>query len=219
MKNIWLNMVLFALIVIEISYLHMPKILHEVLGIMLAVMTVIHILVNRRRLVLLTKNVTARKIFSLTVVIAMMVCMSIIFVSGILVSNYLFTDFISFDLHQNITMHQLHLSLPYIMMILVSMHIGLHLQELTKAIKDWLGLSEFGMWRRIIFTTFIAVMMIGGEVWLILNRVADRIAMKHIFGTAAATLPPTVFVLMIVGTIILFAAITFVIDKKFLRRR
>ncbi|MBR2733967.1 MAG: hypothetical protein IKD80_06935 [Selenomonadaceae bacterium] len=59
------------------------------------------------------------------------------------------------------------------------------------------------------------MLSIIGAAGLSLNRVGDRILMKHIFATPATEFHAALFALMIVGGVILFALITVLLDKKF----
>ncbi|MBQ7453483.1 MAG: DUF4405 domain-containing protein [Selenomonadaceae bacterium] len=202
MKNFLLNAILFALFVAVMSFQLLPKVLHEILGVTLAAAILVHLSINRRRFESLTKKLSPRKIFSLTTDLLLTICAGIIFASGLCISNYLFADVVSFELRRNMTIHQLHVAAPYVMMILLGVHVGLHWQAVMKNFP------------KAIIMTLAAFGLAG----LFINRVGDRILMRHIFGTPATELPGILFALMIAGGVILFALITFLLDKKFFAR-
>ena len=61
MKNILVDAILFVLFVAEMSFYHLPKVLHEILGVAMAAAIVVHFAINRRRFASLLKNFTPRK--------------------------------------------------------------------------------------------------------------------------------------------------------------
>ena len=214
MKNFFLDVILFALFVAEMCFQFLPKVLHEVLGVAMFAGIIFHVAINRRRFVSLTKKFTAKKFLSVALNVALTICAAIIFVTGVCMSNYLFVDVITDDLQRNMTLHQLHVSAPYVMMILIGVHVGLHWSELRQRFLNFFGLTEIFQRRQKFFTATAVILSIVGICGLYLNRVGDRILMKHIFGTPATELPAIIFALMIVGGVALFALITVLLDRK-----
>ena len=206
-----MNAILFALFVAEMCFQFLPKILHEIFGVAFTALLIVHVVITRRRFAALTKKITPRKILAVTINFAMTLCAAVIFASGVCMSNYLFADAVSFELRRNMTIHQLHVALPYLLMILIGVHIGLHGREIWQRYFKRFGAEKFFTAAGIILSTF-------GAAGMFMNRVGDRILMKHIFGTPATELHGSIFALMIVGGIIFFALMTFTIDKKFSSR-
>lgn len=215
MKKFLLDIILFALFVAEMSFQFLPKILHEILGVALALAIILHLAINLRRFMSLTKNLSPRKIFSLTVDFVLTIGTIIICASGVFISNYLFVEMVSFELRRNMTIHQLHVAVPYMLIIFLGVHIGLHWQELQQRFLHFFGLEKLYQRRSEIFLFFIAMLMGFGVAGLHMNRVKDRILMMHIFATPATDLPAAIFALMMVGDILFFALITHLIDKFF----
>jgi hypothetical protein len=207
MKNFWLDVILIVLFVAEMSFHFLPKVLHEILGVALTAGFIFHVTINRRRVVSMTKKMSPQKIISLTTDFALIICAAIIFVSGVCMSNYLFTDAVSFELRRNMTLHQLHVALPYVIIIFIGVHVGLHWQELRQRLMKFFGTGK-------IFGAIIVTLSAIGLAGMYLNRVGDRILMKHIFATPATELPAAIFVTMIFGEIVFFALITVLLDKK-----
>lgn len=205
MRNLLLDAILFALFVAELSFQILPKILHEILGVIMFALIIFHVAINRRRLVSLIKKMTPRKFFSTTTNLLLTICAGVTVITGVCMSNYLFVDAVSGELRRNMTIHQLHVSAPYVMMILIGVHIGLHWRELWQRF-----FKRFG----IIFKVAAGILSAVGVAGFFLNRVGDRILMKHIFGTPATELPAAIFILLIIGGIIFYALITFLLDEK-----
>ena len=208
MKNFLLDVILLALFVAELSFHHMPKILHEIFGVAFVAAIVLHVAINFRRFKSLFKKFSPRKIFLVATDFLLAVGSTIILFTGAVMSNYLFTEFVSFELRRNMTLHQLHVAAPYMLMILIGVHVGLHAQELRQKFS---GSKNF-------FNAAILILAAVGAFGLFFNRVHDRILMKHIFATPATDLPAPLFMLIIFGGVIFFALITFLLDKKIWRR-
>ena len=208
MKKFLLDVILIALFVAELSFQNLPKILHEIFGVTMAAAIVIHVAINFRRFKSLFKKITPRKIFVIAINFSLAIGTTIILFTSVPLSNYLFPDVVSFELRRNMTIHQLHVATPYVMMILIGAHLGLHWQEFRQR---FLSVKKF-------FRAAILMLAAFGAFGLYFNRVHDRILMKHIFATPATDLHGIIFALMILGGIIFFALITFFIDKNIFRR-
>lgn len=208
MKNFFLDVILFALFVAELSFHHLPKILHEILGVAMAAAIVIHVAINFRKFKSLFKKITPRKFFIIAINFSLIIGATIILFAGVFMSNYLFADVASFELRRNMTIHQLHVAIPYVMMILIGAHVGFHAQELRQR---FLSVKKF-------FNVIILILAAFGAFGLFFNRVLDRILMKHIFATPATDLHGIIFALLILGGVIFFALITFLVDRKIFRR-
>ena len=208
MKKFLLDVILIVLFVAELSFHHLPKILHEILGVAMAAAIIVHVVINFRRFKSLFKKITPRKFFIIAINIALAIGAVIILFTSVSVSNYLFTDLASFELRRNMMIHQLHVATPYVMMILIGAHVGFHAQELRQR---FLSVKKF-------FNVTILILAAFGAFGLFYNRVLDRILMKHIFATPATELHGIIFALLILGGVIFFALITFLIDKNIFRR-
>ena len=62
MKRFWLDVILLALFVAELSFYFLPKFLHEVLGVAMTALIIFHVAINFRRLFALNKNINPRKV-------------------------------------------------------------------------------------------------------------------------------------------------------------
>lgn len=211
MKNLLLDAILLALFVAELSFNYLPEILHEILGVLMAVLIVVHVGTNWRRFISPFKNMNPKKFFFLEVNLALILGTLIILTSGVCMSNYLFPDAASPELRRNMTIHNLHTSTPYIMMILIGIHLGIHWDELWQRFFKRFGAKKFFIATAIILSAI-------GVAGMFLNRFLDRILMKHIFATPATDLPVWIFILLMLGGVTAFALPTYLIVKKFFKR-
>ena len=204
--------ILFALFVAELSFHHLPKVLHEVLGMAMTAAIILHVTINRHRFASLLKKITPRKLINAATDFALAICAAATLIPGVFMSNYLFAEFVSFELRRNMTLHQLHVATPYLLLILIGVHIGLHWRELWQRFFKRFGTEIF-------FKAAAVILSVVGVAGLYLNRVVDRLLMKHIFATPATELPAPMFMLLIIGGVIFFATITFLIDDKIRKGR
>lgn len=212
-----IDAILIALFVAELSFSYLPKNLHEVIGVALVAIILVHFAMNFKRLVALTHKITTRKFFAIEVVLALGLATLIILLTGLCQSNYLFPDLANATLRRNITIHNLHTSAPYVMTILIGMHLGLHGRELRQKVLKLLGAEEFVQLRKRVFDGMIFTVAALGVFDLFLNRFFDRIMMKHVFATPATDLPAPIFIFLILSSITFFAVITHFVVKKFFK--
>ena len=209
MKNFWIDVILFALFVAEMSFHFLPKILHEILGLAMAALMIYHVAINFRRLTSLTKKISPRKIFSLAINFGLIICAVVTLITGLFISNYIFVDAFGSEWRRIMLIHQLHVAAPYLMLILIGIHIGLHWRELWQRFLNLVGLAKFYSERRNLFRAAAVILSAAGVYGFFLNRMLDRILMEHIFATPATELPAVIFILLMVGGVGFFALITF----------
>lgn len=208
-KRKFLDAALLIIFSLTMSFYFLPRILHEIFGLIMAAGVFIHFFINRRRFFSAFKgNLSAKKIFSNAINIFLTAIFMTILFTGICMSNYIFHDFISMEIRRNMTFHQLHVALPYVMMILIGLHIGLHWREMRE---KFLRFMKNSLLEKI----FAAVIVCTGVYGSFLNKVGDRILMKHIFATPATELSLPIFLLIILSIILLYTVIFIIAEKIF----
>ncbi|MBD3879700.1 MAG: DUF4405 domain-containing protein [Quinella sp. 1Q5] len=214
MIRLAIDALLVALFVAELSFNYLPKELHEIFGVALMAAILVHFAINFKRLLALTNKITTRKFFAIEVNLALVLCTLLILLTGLCQSNHLCPDLVNATLRRNMTIQNLHTSAPYIMTILIGMHIGLHGRELKQKVLKLLGAEEFFRRWKIIFDGMIFTVAAFGVLDLFLNRFFARISMKKIFATPATDLPAPIFAFLLVGSITFFAVVTHFVVKK-----
>lgn len=162
-----------------------PKTGHEAAGVAFFFIAAAHVYENRGWLRSLAKGqspfLTVPRLLNLLLGLTLLA----VTVTGVLIFNYLFADLWSRELRQNILLHQLHRSLPYLFLILAGLHLGLHWRGL------WQRFTRFCQWNtaspvyRALSFSFAAGIVAFGLYGSFANRLGDRILMKHIFATPA----------------------------------
>ena len=211
MKKIFLDVTLLVLFLLVMSFHFLPKILHEVLGLLLPAAMLGHFCWNFKAFKGLTS--TTKKRLSMLIDVALFICLIVITFTGICISNHLFNGMIDMKLQRDITIHQLHVSLPFLMMILSGLHLGLHWQGFWQRIKNLLSINTDSKIYRIISRLSILMLIVAGIYGSFLDRIGDRLMMKHIFATEATDMPFIAFASLMAGIVALYTVVGFFINK------
>ena len=218
MKKYFLDATLLTAFLLVMSFHFLPRILHEVLGVVMLAAVILHFVLNRRWFFNFYRGkLSARKIFSTLINFSMLATFAVIFASGVCMSNYIFNDFVSLELRRNFTLHQLHVSLPYILMILIGLHIGLHWRELWNRFLNFMKWQKNSLRLKVGCYISIFATICLGIYGAFLNRVGDRILMKHIFATPATELSFAEFAILFLATMSIYSIAIYFIDKKFFK--
>lgn len=218
MKRYFLDAALLIIFLLVMSFHFLPRVLHEVFGIVMLAAAICHLFVNRRWLFNFYRGKwSGRKIFSTLINFSILATFAIIFVTGVCISNHIFNDLVSLELRRNFTVHQLHVSLPYVFMILIGLHIGLHWRELWNRFLNFMKWQKNSVRYKVGCYISIFVTICLGIYGAFLNRVGDRLLMKHIFATPATELSWAEFLILFLATMGIYAIAIYFIDKKFFK--
>ena len=211
MKKFFLDIALLILFLLVMSFHFIPKILHEVLGLLLPVAMIGHFGWNIKAFKALTG--TTKKRLSMLIDVTLIVCLIVITFTGVCISNHLFNGMIDMKLQRNITIHQLHVALPFLMMILSGLHLGLHWQGFRQRINNLLQIDTSTKVYKIISRLIVLMLIAAGIYGSFLNRIGDRLMMQHIFATEATDLPFAAFALLMTGIFTLYVVVGVAINK------
>ena len=219
MKKIFLDLLLLVIFLLAMSFHFLPRNFHEIFGVAMFAAAVLHLFLNRRWFLNLSQGKwSRRKILTACIIFSMAAIFLIIFLTGICMSNYLFRDFVSLELNRNFTIHRLHVSLPYVLMILIGLHIGLHWREIWNRFLNFFKLQKNSAIYNIACKIFLIAIICGGIYGAFLNRVGDRILMKHIFATPATELNLLEFLILFLAVMGVYSIAIYFVDKKFFKR-
>ena len=213
MKRIYLDIIIFVLGLMTMSFQFLPKIMHEVLGILLSFCVLWHLYLNRIWFKSLFRGkYTVFRTICTVVNMLLLGSATMMTICGCIISNHLFKGFFSLELQRNILIHQIHVSFPYLIMILAGLHFGIHWQGLWQR----LATKPSTACRKILYNAIALSIIAVGVYGSFLNRVGDRLLMKHIFGTVAVQLPFAEYLVFLFGIFGLYTIIGFLV-QKFLR--
>ena len=211
MKKFILDVALLILFLLVMSFHFIPKILHEVLGLLLPAAMIGHFYWNIKAFKMLTG--TTKRRLSMLVDVALIACLLVIVFTGVCISNHLFNGMIDMKLQRNITIHQLHVALPFLMIILSGLHLGLHWQGFRQRLNNILPIDTSGKSYKIISRFIVLMLIVAGVYGSFLDRIGDRLMMQHIFATEATDLPFIAFALLMSGIFTLYVIVGVAINK------
>lgn len=186
------------LFLLVMSFHYIPKLLHEVIGLLWLVAVMVHIGQNRGWFRTLVKGRwTIFRGLNTLVDLSLLVMLFVTVLAGSGISNFIFKEIMPLDIQRNIMVHQLHVSLPYAMLILMGLHWGMHFRGW---LRQWrLDFDLSNRWVRIFGLMAGVLTLAVGVYGSVLNRIGDRLLLKHIFATAATSEPWAIYVTLLVG--------------------
>jgi len=207
LKRIAVDTGLLILFLLVMSVQFLPKIWHEILGVFMLIVLFVHLFFNRRWFTALTKFTwNARQIISGILNILLIADFSVAFVTGMIISNYLFKGWFG---DASMSVYQIHISSSYVLLILFGLHLGLHWQGVWQRISYKLNIKG----EQILTYMFVFAVIIAGIYGSFVHRVADHIQMIHMFGTPATKLSWTMFLLSLASIPGLYTVIGFAVNK------
>lgn len=191
MKRFIIDIALWALMVVCMSFHTFPRGTHEVIGTALFIVTVVHVFINGKWFGALTKGrwSDARIMWTL-MSIALVISFMVAFFTGAIISTTVFKPIVaSLPLHRSTLIHQLHVLSAYTTLILAGLHIGCHWAALWARITGLIPpLSIFTRSSGLRVAVVVAIACMG-VIASRLAAVGDRLMMRHIFGTPLTMLP------------------------------
>lgn len=215
MERLILNAAIWVFFLLIMSFQYLPKILHELGGVLWVVAVLLHLSWNQQwfSYLLHGKWATMRGVAMLINILLILSSITVI-LSGICISNHVFKGMVPLALQRNIVIHQLHVSLPYLMLILMGLHVGLHWQGIWQRFMKALRWNSNSLTYRAGCYFCVLMLFIGGIYGSLMNRIGDRLQLKHIFATAATQASWEVYLLMLISIMGMYAVVSHTIQRK-----
>lgn len=135
-KNIKIivDVLMLIIMLLEFSKLYTGQLLHEIFGIALFMLFIIHNILNMNFYKKILKgNYNLLRVITTTINILFLICMLLTIILGIPISIELFKVL---NLNGNITIRKLHTILGYWNLILLSIHLGFHFKIIFAKLKN-----------------------------------------------------------------------------------
>ena len=215
MKRIFLDGLLFVLLVLLMGFQVLPKPLHEALGVVMGLFAALHLAWNGSWFSSLPRGAwNVRRALSAFVNFGLVVSFAVALVSGLAIANRLFPGLFGLAWQKSIVAHQAHVASSYWLLIFSGLHLGLHWEGLWTRFVRWRGWTVSSLRYRIGVRFAAVAVFCLGVAGSFLHRVGDRLLMKHVFGTAATKLSAAVFLLVLVGMFGLYALLGHIAGKR-----
>lgn len=213
-KRLVVTTCLPLLFIAVMSFHYLPKLLHEILGVAWLLFILLHLYQNRSWL----KNLRQGRwkflrIFGTVIDGLLIAGVLVIVLSGLGISNYLLKELMPLAIQRSIALHQYHVSLPYALLILSGLHWGLHWHGWQKQWQKRISWSLSPLVGRLLAVGLTAFVLTVGVWSSFMNRVGDRLLMKHIFATEATNQPGEIYALLLAGMLGLYVLGGIVLGK------
>lgn len=167
--KIIIDIAMLILMILEYSKIYTGQLLHELFGVTLFVLFVLHNILNINFYKTLLKgNYNFIRILNTITNIAFLFCMLITIILGIPISQKVFAFF---NLKGNMTMIKLHTIFGYWGLILLAIHLGLHLKTIFSRIK-----FKNTILKIIIFIMQVIIVILG------IKFMIDTCLLEHLIG-------------------------------------
>lgn len=211
MKKYILDLFMVILFLLLVSFQQLPKLLHEVLGVIFLIAVIAHIYLNRGYFSSLAKGKwNSFRVCQAVMNFSLLITFLWAVVTGIFLSNYLFKSFVPLELARSISIHSHHVSLPFLMIVLCGIHLGFHGKIL---------LNKFLTNRNKFVTNVMIFVIISFGVYISFsNRIGDRLLQKHIFATPATEFNLPVYFMLHLALFLCYAILGFYISKTLAKK-
>lgn len=152
MKKIIVDILMFILMLVEFSKVHLPPEIHEIVGICLFVLVIIHLILNRKYIRAIPKGKYNLKRSALLIInVAFMIVFFSTIIFGLLSSQKILT-FLNIG---SLTAVYLHKILAYLSLILLGIHLGVNLSGMFNKIEE--KISN----RSVLYLIYIILIVLG----------------------------------------------------------
>lgn len=173
-----LNIVMAVLLLLSIDYRFTGNVFHEIGGVILALLFIVHNVLNRRWYMVFFKGRQSIRRVLLTLVNLLLVAMMVVALwTGVVISATVFAPLgiQSSDLF----MHDLHQGAAYASFILIAIHLGMHWEVLMAKLKNWLHVDHSRLGWIIMSRIISTVVIIYGIYASFTNDIGEKLLMQR----------------------------------------
>lgn len=195
------DILLFILMLMEFSKVYLPPEVHEIIGICLIVLVIIHLILNRRYIKAIPKGkYNLKRAIMLVINVAFMVVFALTCIFGLLSGQYVLT-FMNIG---NLTTVYLHKILAYLSLLLLGLHLGINLNVLFERIEK----------SNIVYAVYLIIFAFG------IYSIIQLDFLNHLLGNSGFSLVTGNFVINSIeylSIILMVTILTNIIFKKVIR--
>lgn len=195
------DILLFILMLMEFSKVYLPPEVHEIIGICLIVLVIIHLILNRRYIKAIPKGkYNLKRAIMLVINVAFMVVFALTCIFGLLSGQYVLT-FMNIG---NLTTVYLHKILAYLSLLLLGLHLGINLNVLFERIEK----------SNIVYAVYLIIVAFG------IYSIIQLDFLNHLLGNSGFSLVTGNFVINSIeylSIILMVTILTNIIFKKVIR--
>lgn len=175
-----LNIVMTALLLLIMDYRFTGNALHEIGGVVFALLFIFHNVLNRRWYEVFFKGgQSLRRVLMTVVNLLLVVTVVTAFVTGALISA---TVFAPLDIRsRSLFVHDLHQGAAFASFIFIAIHLGMHWEMLMAKLKNWLHIDASSLgW--VIMSRIISIVVITFGIYAsFTNNIGEKLLMQRVF--------------------------------------
>ena len=176
--KIIIDILMIIFMLLEYSKIYTGQLLHEIIGIVLLVLFVIHNFLN----INFYKNIFKGKYnflrtFTTIINLSFLICMLFTIILGIPISNEVFNGL---NLKSNITTRKLHTILGYWSLVILSIHLGLHYKVIFAKLNN--RISKNQILKLVLYIIELLIVILGIKFMIDVNLV-KHLTGQLLFGT------------------------------------
>ena len=156
-----IDFVMTILMLVEMAYTFTGNIVHELVGISLFILFIIHNILNRRWYQTIFRGkMNVRRILNITINLLLLVIMIVLIISAVPISRTIFA-FIHIK-NDGLTARQIHTLAAYWGLIIMAIHIGMHWEMIMGVVRKMIGITERSRIRIIVLQIFAVIIVVHG---------------------------------------------------------
>ena len=208
-----ITMTILSIILMGGNYLFPADLVHEILGVGLFVLWALHIILNRRWYgAIFRGKYNPYRVMQTVINCCILICTIFLMISGIILSNHIFTFL---NIQDGLGFARIaHLLASHWYYLFMSLHIGLHVGMIANKIE-----SSQNIARKIIFSILLALACVYGLYAFIARGVWRYLILQQQFFFFDLERGYVLFALDYISIIILFATISHLIASRLKKNR
>lgn len=174
-----LNLLMVVCLLVVMDYRFTGNAVHEVLGIFIAIMFVCHNVLNNRWYKTIGKGkLNLLRAVGLITNLLLMIIMTLVFVTGVLISQTVFPVFPS---SRMLWIHELHTLSAYVGFILIAIHLGLHWNGLYERFCHWRGIDTKNL-PCVLLGRSISLLIVSYGIYAsYVQQIGSKLLLQHTF--------------------------------------
>lgn len=208
-RNI-LNLVMLLCLLVVMDYRFTDNAIHEILGLFILLPFIIHNALNRHWYTSIKGKMNLLRLLTTITNLLLLVMMLLVTVTGVLISQ---TVFSTFSLSGNLWAHQLHSLSAYLGFILSAIHLGFHWNALWRKLCLWLRIN-YTNFSNILLSRIASLLIIGYGIYAsFTSHIGSKLLLLHVVNDWAAAPSLVGFILDYLAIMGCYVAITYYLTQ------
>lgn len=174
-----IDLVMTVIMLVAMAYHLTGNTIHELLGVSLLALFIVHNILNRRWYqVVLKRKHNTRRVLNTVVNLLLLVTMMVLIISSVLISRSLFS-FI--PVNGGLIARQMHILATYWGFILISTHTGMHWRMIIGAARKILGITALNRYSRFALHVMAALIAVYGAYAFFAREIGSRLILYYTY--------------------------------------